>query len=283
LNIDLHIHTNASDGTLSPTQVLREAGEADLAVIALADHDTTDGIAEAREAQREIGVEVVPAVEISAEHSRGDVHILGYWMEYESSAFQSFLRRPRSARPARIAEMCEKLTALGLAVTPDEVQAVAGSASSVGRPHLARVMLDKGYIETMEDAFRLYLREGCPAYVKRFKNPAKEALKHIHACGGISVIAHPGLCDDPGIVDSLIDQGVMGIEAYCHEHDEAMTDRFIALARQHGLLITGGSDYHGAMLQQTFKLGDLQVPYTCYEELKAAKEQIDAARGRPQE
>ncbi len=276
MNIDLHIHTTASDGTLSPTQVVREAGCAGLTVISLADHDTTDGISEARESQKENGVEVVPGVEISAEDPRGDVHILGYYMDYDSPAFQSFLLRPRSARPARIAEMCEKLTALGLAVTSGEVQAVAGSASSVGRPHLARVLLNKGYIENMEDAFRLYLREGCPAYVKRFKNPAKESIEHIHACGGISIIAHPGLCEDPGLVDALIDQGVMGIEVYCHDHDEAKVDHFSRLARQHGLLITGGSDYHGEMLEKTFKLGALQVPYTCFEALKAAKERIDA-------
>lgn len=281
MNIDLHIHTNASDGTLSPTQVVEEARDAGLAVIALADHDTTDGVAEAVESGRRHDVEVVPGVEISAEDPRGEVHILGYWMDYASPAFQSFLLRPRSVRPARIAEMCAKLTALGLPVTPEEVQAVAGDASSVGRPHLARVMLQKGYVENMEDAFRLYLREGCPAYVKRFKNPAGESIDRIHACGGISVIAHPGLIQDPALVDTLIRQGVMGIEAYCHTHDAATADRFAALARRHGLLVTGGSDYHGEMLQKTFKLGDLKVPYACYEALAAAKKRVDARPSRP--
>jgi len=272
VNIDLHIHSTASDGTLSPTQVVREAVQARLQVIALADHDTTDGVGEALSAARkEGGVDVVPAVEISAEHPRGDVHILGYFMDYESPAFQSFLRRPRSARPARIAEMCRKLTDLGLAVTPEEVNEVAGGAASVGRPHLARVLLNKGYIDNMEDAFRLYLREGKPAHVKRFKNPARESIEQIHACGGISVIAHPGLYDDPGLVDSLIDEGVMGIEVYCHDHDRARVEHYAQVARRHGLLITGGSDYHGAMLEKTFRLGDLQVPYACYEALVAAR------------
>lgn len=272
MNIDLHIHSNASDGTLSPEQVVRAACRANLAVIALADHDTTDGVDEALSAaRREGGVTVVPAVEISAEHPRGDVHILGYFMDYKSPAFQSFLRRPRSARPERIEAMCEKLTALGLPVTAGEVRAVAGKASSVGRPHLARVMLNKGYIEHMDDAFRLYLREGKPAYVKRFKNPARESIERIHACGGISVIAHPGLCEDPGIVEDLIEEGVMGIEAYCHDHDQAKEDHFSGLARRHGLLITGGSDYHGEMLEKTFRLGDLKVPYACYEALEAAR------------
>ena len=277
MNIDLHIHTNASDGTLRPEQVIKEAHDAGLKVIALADHDTTDGVAEAVQAGERYGVVVVPGVEISAEHPLGDVHILGYWMDYASAAFQTFLRRPRSARPARIAEMCAKLTALGLPVTPEEVRIVAGEASSVGRPHLARVLLEKGYVQNMEDAFRLYLREGCPAYVKRFKNPAEESIEHIHASGGISVIAHPGLIKEPSLVDTLIGQGVMGIEVYCHTHNGTMTERFLALARRHRLLVTGGSDYHGDMLEQTFRLGDLKVSYACYEELKAAKQRMDEA------
>lgn len=280
MNVDLHIHSNASDGTLRPSEVVEEARSAGLAVIALADHDTTDGVAEAVEAGRRLGVEVVPGVEISAEDPRGDIHILGYWMDYASPDFQAFLARPRSARPARIAEMCARLAALGMPVTPEEVQAVAGNASSVGRPHLARVLLDKGYVRSMEDAFRLYLREGCPAYVKRFKNPTGESIERIHASGGVSVIAHPGLVADPSLVDTLIAQGAMGIEVYCHTHGPAATRRFLALARRHGLLVTGGSDYHGAMLEKSFRLGDLKVPYACHERLKAAKERIDAGRGR---
>jgi 3',5'-nucleoside bisphosphate phosphatase len=279
-NIDLHIHSTASDGTLRPAQVVEEAGRAGLAVIALADHDTTEGIADALAASERNRVEVVPAVEISAEHPLGDAHLLGYWMDYASPSFQAFLLRPRSARPARIAEMCAKLSAMGMPVTPEEVQAEAGGASSVGRPHLARVLLNKGYIEQMDDAFRLYLREGCPAYVKRFKNPSQEAIETIHACGGISVIAHPGLVENPGLVDALIDQGIMGIEAYCHEHSPDAVERFLALAQRHALLVTGGSDFHGEMLQKTFRLGDLQVPYACYENLKTAKERIASGKHR---
>jgi len=281
LNIDLHIHTTASDGTLRPAQVVEEARGAGLAVIALADHDTTDGIDEAVEAGQQLGVEVIPGVEISAEDPRGDVHILGYWMDYHHPDFQSFLRRPRSARPERIAQMCARLTALGLPVAPEEVHAVAGDASSVGRPHLARVLLEKGYVENMEDAFSRYLRQGCPAYVKRFKNPTLESIEHIHAGGGISVIAHPGLVEDPSLVDTLIRQGVMGIEGYCHTHTQATTERFLALARAHELIVTGGSDYHGAMLEQSFRLGDLKVPYACYEALRAAKKRIRMRGGRP--
>jgi predicted metal-dependent phosphoesterase TrpH len=274
LNIDLHIHTTASDGSLSPAQVVQEAGEAGLSVIAIADHDTTDGVPEALAAQQENNVEVIPSVEVSATDPEGEAHILGYWMDYESPAFQSFLQKPRENRPDRIIEMCEKLTGLGLPVQPDEVYAVAGGRASVGRPHLARVMLDKGYIQSMDDAFRLYLKRGKPAFVQRFKNSARDTIRLIHECGGISVLAHPGLIEEPRLVDSLVEAGIMGIEAYCHDHDRATTERFLALAKQHGLLITGGSDYHGEMLQKSFKLGDLSVPYACYEELKAARDRL---------
>ncbi len=272
MNIDLHIHTNASDGSLSPAEVVKEAVEAGLAVISIADHDTTSGVKEAIETQTGNDIIIIPGVEVSATDPRGDAHILGYWIDFaEGSPFQAFLQEPFSSRPSRIIEMCRKLTDLGLPVTPEEVTEEAGGKGSIGRPHLARVMLKKGYIEDMEEAFQRYLTRGKPAYVERFKNTAAETISRIHECGGISVIAHPGLIDDPQLVPALIEQGIMGLEAYCHEHDQDMVDKLLQLAEQHNLLVTGGSDYHGEMLDQTFKLGDLQVPYECYEELTKAR------------
>ena len=274
MNIDLHIHTTASDGTLSPSQVVEEAARAGLEVIAIADHDTTSGVPEAEEAQTRNRIVVIPAVEVSAQDPSGEAHILGYWMDYQDPAFQSFLEKPRSARPGRIEEMCKKLSGLGVSVTAEEVFHLAGNRGSVGRAHLARVMLEKGYVKEMEEAFQRYLSNGAPAYVKRYKNSTADTLSMIHGYGGISVLAHPGLIDDPEVITRLIRQGVMGIEAFCHEHDSEQTERFSRLARKHRLLVTGGSDYHGAMLDKTFRLGDLQVPYECYLRLKEAKERL---------
>lgn len=278
MKIDLHIHTNASDGSLTPMQVVREACEAGLDVIAVADHDTTAGVSEALEAGAQAGVLVVPAVEISATHPLGEVHLLGYWMDYRSPSFQAFLKKPFSSRPQRIVEMCGKLQELGVRVRPEEAFEEAGDRGSVGRPHLARVLLRKGYVHDMEEAFRRFLRAGAPAYVKRFKNSTAETLDQIHRHGGISVVAHPGLIEDPALVTALIEQGAMGIEAYCHEHDRAAQAGYEALASRHGLLVTGGSDYHGEMLGKAFKLGDLEVPAECYRRLEETHRQMAGAR-----
>ncbi len=273
-NIDLHIHTNVSDGSLSPTQAVEEAVEAGLRVIAITDHDTTDGIAEAEAAAKEHEIVLVPGVEISTTHPRGEVHILGYWMDYRDPEFQEFLKRPRATRTSRIREMCRRLTELGLPVRAEEVFEVAGSTENVGRPHLAKLLVAKGYVEGMDEAFQRYLGEGCPAYVKRFKNRTGETIEMIHRHGGVSVIAHPGLIHDPELVTDLIREGVMGIEVICHEHDQAMVERFSALADRHGLLKTGGSDYHGDMLEKSFRLGDLKVPYAFYVELERARKKV---------
>ena len=184
----------------------------------------------------------MPGVEISASHPLGEAHILGYWMNYEDPEFQAFLERPRSSRASRIVEMCERLTDIGLNVRPEEVFEEKGGEGAVGRPHLAKVLLAKGYVKDMEEAFRRYLSKGCPAYVKRVKNSTVETLAMIHRCGGISVIAHPGLIKDPRIIDDLILEGAMGIEVLCHEHDSASVERFSEMADRYGLLKTGGSD-----------------------------------------
>jgi predicted metal-dependent phosphoesterase TrpH len=276
LNIDLHIHSTASDGTLTPAQILQEARQAGLGVISVADHDTTSGVPEALEAQEGNDIIVVPGVEISASHPSGEAHILGYWMDYEDPAFQAFLARPRSTRSPRIVEMCKCLRGLGLEVEAEEVFEEAGGKEAVGRPHLAKVLVAKGYVKDMEEAFRGYLTKGAPAYVKRIKNSTAETIATIHRFGGISVIAHPGLLKDPGLVDSLIREGAMGIEVLCHEHDSAAAERYSEMAESKGLLKTGGSDYHGDMLEKSFRLGDLQVPYSFYLELKAAKARIQS-------
>ena len=276
MNIDLHIHSTASDGSLTPTQIVREAREAGLSVVSVADHDTTRGVAEAMEAQDANGVIVVPGVEISASHPSGEAHILGYWMDHDDPAFQAFLQRPRSTRAPRIIEMCKRLRGLGLEVRAEEVFEEAGGKEAVGRPHLAKVLLAKGYVKDMEEAFQDYLTKGAPAYVKRTKNSTAETIAAIHRCGGISVIAHPGLLEDPGLVDSLIQEGAMGIEVLCHEHDSAAVERYSDMADRNGLLKTGGSDYHGDMLEKSFHLGDLEVPYPFYLEMKKARARIQS-------
>ena len=274
MNIDLHIHTTASDGSLAPAEVVREAAGAGLSVVAIADHDTMRGVPEALGAQEEHGVVVVPAVEMSASHPLGEPHILGYWIDHDDPVFQAFLERPRSSRIPRIIEMCKRLRDLGLEVRPEEVFEEAGGADAVGRPHLARVLIAKGYVRDVEEAFQRYLKQGAPAYAERVRNGTRETLDMIRRCGGVSVIAHPGLIRDPELLDCLIREGAMGIEVLCHEHNGEAVERYSRLADRHGLIKTGGSDYHGDMLGQPFRLGDLQVPYPFYLDLKEARDRI---------
>jgi predicted metal-dependent phosphoesterase TrpH len=251
-----------------------EAVAAGLHVISIADHDTTSGIGEALEAQKSYEIIVVPGVEISASHPEGEVHILGYWMDYDDPDFQAFLDKPRSSRMHRIVEMCQRLTDIGLEVQPEEVYEVKGGKEGVGRPHLAKVMVEKGYVNDMEEAFERYLRKGRPAYVKRVKYTTAQTIAMIHRCGGISVIAHPGLLQDDGLIDGLIEEGAMGIEVLCHEHDRAAVERYSEMADRHGLLKTGGSDYHGDLLEKPFHLGDLEVPYQFYLDLEEARRRL---------
>jgi len=274
LNIDLHIHTTASDGSLTPTQTVKEAAAAGLRVISIADHDTTSGVAEAIKAQKSYDIIVVPGVEVSASHPKGEAHILGYWMDHDDPDFQAFLEKPRSSRTPRIVEMCKRLTDIGMEVRPEEVFEEKGGEGAVGRPHLAKVMVQKGYVKDMEEAFQRYLTAGCPAYVKRVKNTTAETIDMIHRYRGVSVIAHPGLIQDAGLIDCLIQEGAMGIEVLCHEHDSAAVERWSEMADRHGLLKTGGSDYHGDMLEKPFRLGDLEVPYQFYLDLEEARKRL---------
>jgi predicted metal-dependent phosphoesterase TrpH len=259
---------------MSPSEVVVEAASRGLQVISITDHDTTDGLEEALEAGRRHRMTVIPGVEISSTDPQEEVHILGYYMDFRAPGFQKFLEGPRLARPKRIIEMCEMIARLGMNVSPEEVFDEAGGIESVGRPHLAKVMLRKGYVSSMDEAFDRFLANGTPGYVKRFKNTVDKTLEVVHAYYGISVIAHPGLLKDQAVIPNLVDKGVMGIEVYCHEHSQSMVKRFLQIAKQANLLVTGGSDYHGDMLEKPFHLGDLKVPSSCYKALEKAAKKI---------
>ncbi len=278
VNSDFHIHTKASDGTMSPSEVVAEAASRGLEVISITDHDTTDGVEEAIEAGRRYGVVVIPGVEISSTDPREEVHLLGYYIDFRNPAFQEFLRQPQGSRIKRIQDMCEQLARCGIRITPEEVLEEAENSHSVGRPHVAKVLLRKGYVASMDEAFDRFLREGAPGYVKRSKNSVDATLNVIHNHGGISVIAHPGLFEDQGIVDYLVKKGVMGIEVYCHEHTPSMVEHYLEIAHRENLIVTGGSDYHGTMLEKSFRLGDLKVPESCYHSLERAYRRMHASR-----
>ncbi len=243
---DLHIHTTASDGTDSPEAVVALAAEKGFSIIAITDHDTMLGVPEAIAAGEKHGVRVIGGVEISA-GGQTEVHVLGYGIR-DAERLEQTLSLMRDKRAERMASMVEKLRALGMDVTLDEVTAL--SDGSVGRSHLARVLIDKGAVRDVREAFSKYLSPGKPAYVEREKLSVQEAVRLIADCGGLPVIAHPGQNHGESYwgrerFHALKAYGLRGIEVYHMAHGAAQAAAFERIARAENLLVTGGSDYHG--------------------------------------
>ena len=243
---DLHIHTTASDGTDSPEAVVALAAGKGFSIIAITDHDTMCGVPEAVAAGEKYGVRVIGGVEISA-GGQTEVHVLGYGVR-DVERLEQTLTLMRDKRAERMAGMVEKLRALGVDVTLDEVTALSGG--SVGRSHLARVLIDKGVVRDVREAFAKYLSPGKPAYVEREKLGVQQAVRLIADCGGLPVIAHPGQNRGESYwvrerFHALKAYGLRGIEVYHMAHGAAQAAAFERIARAENLLVTGGSDYHG--------------------------------------
>ncbi len=266
--VDLHIHSTASDGRLSPAEVVRKSAKAGLTVIALADHDTVDGIAPALEAAKTFPwLRVIPGVEISTDVPKGEVHVLGYFIDYTHQELLATLERMRDSRRERAQGMIAKLRNLGLPIKWERVQEIVGSGS-VGRPHLAQAMLEKGYIASIKEAFTKYIGWGGLAYVEREKMSPGEAAKLILQANGLPVLAHPLTINDPeAMVIELKASGLAGIEAYYDGYTAEEINRLVSLAERHGLIITGGSDYHGLDASTETMIGGAEVPIESAEQL----------------
>jgi predicted metal-dependent phosphoesterase TrpH len=264
--IDLHIHTTASDGQYAPSEVVRLARALGLAAIAITDHDTTDGIEEALTAADGTTLQVIPGVEISTDIPRSEVHILGYYVAYGERSFQATLALFRESRLNRAQRMLAKLARIGLPLDWRRVRQIAGSAT-VGRPHIARAMLEKGYVGSIDEAFDRYINRNGPAYVERMKVSPREAVQLILEAGGIPVLAHP--IYESHLVPELARHGLAGVEAYYMGYTPDETRFLVDLATKHGLLVTGGSDFHGEEVQPEHLLGGVMVPQTAVSSLEA--------------
>ena len=247
--IDLHSHSNRSDGTFTPSEVVRLAAERELDVVALTDHDTTDGLTEALEEGARNGVDVVPGVEFSAEFEQTSVHVLCYWMDVENDALQQELRRLRDDRFRRGELMVERLAALGLPIEFERVKEIAGEATIV-RPHIAQAMVEAGHVETEKDAFDRWIGDGKPGHVAKHALDPVEAVGLIRGAGGVCVLAHPGMWGDQSSVpDALIERmaaaGMLGLEVDHPDHTPEALEHYRRLAGDLGLVATGGSDCHG--------------------------------------
>lgn len=248
--IDLHAHTVVSDGTLTPTELVELAAREGLAAIAVTDHDHVGGIAEARRAGERLGVEVVPGIELSVSHRAGEFHLLGYLLDPEESRLLAALATLREDRAGRAARIVERLNALGVDVSIEDVAREAGTdgGGSIGRPHVARALMAKGLVGSMKEAFDLYLADGRPAAVPKRKMTAQEALALVHGAGGVAVLAHPVTVRveaREALVRELAQLGLDGIEVTHSKHGAAEREAFGSLARELGLVETGGSDFHG--------------------------------------
>jgi predicted metal-dependent phosphoesterase TrpH len=272
--VDLHLHSTVSDGRLSPEEVIKKSGEYGLAVISLTDHDAIEGIAPALEAARAFpDLKVIPGVELSTDVPLGEVHVLGYFIDYTSEELVARLERMRNSRKERAQGMIAKLEDMGVHIEWPRVQEIAGSGS-VGRPHLAQAMLEKGYITSFKEAFTDYIGRGGPAYVERKKMTPRAAVELILRANGLAVLAHPLTTNDLGAMAvELKSAGLVGMEAYYNGYTDDEVSRLVGLADKYNLIATGGSDYHGIDIGTETAIGGVEVPMEAAERLIALAEQ----------
>ncbi len=290
---DLHTHTTASDGLLKPSELVKAAKQKGLGAVAITDHDTVSGVAEALKAGAELGIEIVPGIEISTQAAdNSEIHILGYYCDLNNREFLERLEKQRVLRDSRNDLIINKLQALGMDISIDEVikeanarRIIQGTSADaklgqtaekareqvVGRPHIAAVLLAKGYVSSIGEAFDRYLAAGASAYVSVKRVSPEEAIDWIAAAGGVSIVAHPGLYHKPELVEQLVSQhGVNGIEVFHSDHTEEDQVFYGEMAARYEVLVTGGSDYHGERGGKSFhgELGCSVVPIATVSQLK---------------
>jgi 3',5'-nucleoside bisphosphate phosphatase len=268
--IDLHTHTTASDGSLAPAALIEAAREAGLRVLSITDHDTTAGFEAVRDRADQAGLELVPGIEITAVADGRDMHVLGYFVDPSSSALRAFLRRQHEDRLRRVEEMTRRLAALGCPISAEAMLATAASGRSVGRPQIAAALVDAGYVQTRDEAFERFLEYGGPAYVPRQGAAPEAVIALVHAVGGLASLAHPGVTKRDDRIAALAAAGLDALEARHSDHDAATEQRYRDLARDHGLLVTGGSDFHGDGGHRVPRLGVVTVPGDDYDALRRA-------------
>ena len=280
-SIDLHTHSLCSDGAQTPADVVRSAKEAGLAAIALSDHDCIVGVQEAIDTGKALGVEVIPAVELSAQ-SDTELHILGYFIDIHNRKLQEAMQYALQVRDQRQEETCQKLNEMGFAITMDELREEAHGNPVLCRAHFAQIMVRKGYAPSVKEAFSKYLSVGCYAYSNRQALTGPEAVSMIREAGGIAVAAHLHLIKKPDdelreYLRSLIPYGLDGIEGYYTDYTPDMQERYQAMAKELGLVISGGTDYHGANKPHISigkGKGNLDIPYCVLDGLRARHQEI---------
>lgn len=275
---DLHIHTNFSDGTFTPKRVIQEASQRGLSCISITDHDTVSAIAPAKNEAERFNIEVIPGVELSAERDGYEIHILGYFIDWQAGWFQKKLEQICDVRKSRALTIIEKLKKEGVDLDSDELLCKTTSGS-VGRLHIARMLQEKGFVYSLQEAFNKYIGEGRPCYVKKFKLTPAETIDMIDRLKGLSVLAHPHTIGNDELIGKLVQLGLRGIEVYCSERNKAAIEHYKNLAKEHRLLITGGSDCHGLGKDRVL-MGEIMVPYSLVEILKKEVELLRSEKSK---
>ena len=265
---DLHLHTNFSDGTYTPEELAARASELGLSAVALTDHDTVEGCARMAAACELAGLEFVPATELTAEVNGNELHLLGYFVDTRNPRLLAEMTRFQRVRQNRIREMVARLNQLNIPLQVDAVFAIA-NCRSPGRPHVARALVMGGFCSSLDEAFERFLKKNRPAWVPKFKISAVDAIELIHQADGLAVMAHPGLNRVDEIIPALVRAGLDGVECFHTKHTATASAHYVRLAKELGVLITGGSDCHGLNKGKPL-IGTVKLPYEYVEQLKAA-------------
>lgn len=257
---DLHIHTTASDGRFSPEEVIIKAAECGLSFIAITDHDTVDGLINLKNCSLNNNLVVIPGIEFSIDLPDHEVHVLGYYIDPFDARLQKQLLSITEDRRQRIVKIITKLNELGYNITNEEILESSRKVSSIGRPYVAKVLVEKGYFQTVAEVFERLLYKNGPAYVPHYKLKPEQAIALIKGAGGIPILAHPGLIGDDSIVMKMIEYGVCGLEVYHPKHNQEQTNKYLQLAGRYNLMVSGGSDFHGIPSRYPEQLGVFTVP-----------------------
>jgi predicted metal-dependent phosphoesterase TrpH len=265
---DLHLHTNFSDGTYTPEELVAQAARNKLSAIALTDHDTVEGCERAAIACKAVEIEFIPGAELTAEQNDNEIHILGYFLDTHNKKLLEEIAKFQADRQNRIHEMVARLNQLKVPLRVEDVIKLA-NCRSPGRPHVARALVKAGFCSSLDEAFERFLKKHRPAFVPKTKISAQVAIELIHQASGLAVMAHPGLNRTDEVIPDLVDAGLDGIECFHTKHSTAVSEHYLEIADKYNLLVTGGSDCHG-MSKGRPLIGTVKLPYQHVEKLKEA-------------
>lgn len=266
---DLHTHTRYSDGTDTPERLIELASAAGHQAIAITDHDNTEALAIARPFAERAGIELIPGIEMSAAVDQVEVHMLGFFLDFEHPGLKQHLAEQQARRMRRIHQMVEQLQAAGVPITVADVMAKAGDGT-MGRPHVAQALVARGLVKDVPEAFSKYLSPGCPGFIPGSTVAPKDVIRIIRASGGVPVLAHPIYLKNDALIEQFVGDGLAGLEVFHSGHGPSEINRYGELAKRLGLLTTGGSDYHGRA-KEGVAVGMVKVPYELVEGLRAWK------------